>query len=244
MNKFVESNKFDKVYNKIWNIFVWSNFTKIWHVLIHQIGCMKNIKSNFKSLQGRKNEENKNTNESTWSIFVRRFSFGVPSSLTFVIYFVISLFTSTNNSLKLSGVILNFIIFLLLETTFRKENIHLISNLIQKQLFSNRCFSKHRKIYLKNYLLKSFFNKASGLKTWNFIKKRPWYRYFHVSFLQVFKKPYLQNTSGRLLLIIPTFQPKFYPLITDLFFLHFFFFFVNCNYGILLGTKMSKMSNV
>ena len=149
---------------------------------------MKNTKSNFKSLQGRKNEENKNTNESTWSIFVRRFSFGVPSSHRFVIHFVISLFTSTNNSLKHSGVILNFIIFLLLEKAFRKENIHLISNLIQKQLFSNRCFSKHRKIYLKNYLLKSFFNKASGLKAWNFIKKRPWYRYFHVGFLKVFEK--------------------------------------------------------
>ena len=26
--KFVESNKFDKVYRKIWNIFVWSNVLK------------------------------------------------------------------------------------------------------------------------------------------------------------------------------------------------------------------------
>ena len=111
--KFVESNKFDKVYNKIWNIFAWSIFLKIWHVLIHQISWMKNIKSNFKSPQRRKIEENKTTNESTWNIFVARFSFGVLASLIFVIYFVISSFTSTNNLLKHSGVILNFILFLL-----------------------------------------------------------------------------------------------------------------------------------
>ena len=38
---------------------------------------MKNIKSNFKSPQRRKIEENKTTNESTLNIFVARFSFGV-----------------------------------------------------------------------------------------------------------------------------------------------------------------------
>ena len=57
---------------------------------------MKNIKSNFKSPQRRKIEENKTTNESTWNIFVARFSFGVLASLIFVIYFVISSFTKTN----------------------------------------------------------------------------------------------------------------------------------------------------
>ena len=91
--KFVESNKFDKVYNKIWNIFAWSIVLKIWHVLIHQISWMKNIKSNFKSPQRRKIEENKTTNESTWNIFVARFSFGVLASLIFVIYFAKLLFT-------------------------------------------------------------------------------------------------------------------------------------------------------
>ena len=67
--KFVESSIFDKMYSKIWNIFVWSIFLKFWRVLIHQISWMKNIKSNFKSPQRRKNEENKVTNESTWNIF-------------------------------------------------------------------------------------------------------------------------------------------------------------------------------
>ena len=82
--KFVEWNKFDKGYSKIWNIFAWLIFLKIWCVLIHQISWMKNIKSNFKSPQRRKIEENKTTNESTWNIFVARFSFGVLASLIFV----------------------------------------------------------------------------------------------------------------------------------------------------------------
>ena len=97
--KFVESNKFDKVYSKNWNIFAWSNFSRIWCVLIHQTSWMKKIKSNFKSLQKRKIEEN-TTNESTWNILVARFSFGVLASLVFVMYFVISSFTETNNLSK------------------------------------------------------------------------------------------------------------------------------------------------
>ena len=85
--KFVESNKFDKVYSKIWNIFAWSDFLKIWRVLIHQVSWMKKTKSNFKSPQRKKVEENKTTNESTWNIVVARFSFGVLASLIFVILF-------------------------------------------------------------------------------------------------------------------------------------------------------------
>ena len=119
--KFVESNKFDKVYSKIWNIFAWSNFLKIWRVLIHQISWMKNIKSNFKSPQRRKIEENKTTNESTWNIFVARFSFGVLASLIFVIYFVISSFTKTKNFFKHSGIILNFILSPLLNRIQKGE---------------------------------------------------------------------------------------------------------------------------
>ena len=106
--KFVESSKFDKVYSNIWNIFVWSIFEKFWHVLIHQIGWMKN-KSNFESPQRRKNEENKATNESTWNIFVARFGFGVLASLIFVIYFVIWSFTITcGNIYGLSSVLYSF----------------------------------------------------------------------------------------------------------------------------------------
>ena len=112
-DEILKVNKFDKVYSKIWNTFAWSNFLKIWCVLIHQISWMKNIKSNFESIQRRKIEEN-TTNESTWNIFVARFSFGVLASLIFIIYFVISLFTKTNNLSKYLWVILNFVLFLLL----------------------------------------------------------------------------------------------------------------------------------
>ena len=107
--KFVESSIFDKIYSKIWNIFVWSIFLKFWRVLIHQISWMKNIKSNFKSPQRRKIEENKTTNESTWNIFVARFSFGVLAS------HICNLFCNMvvhNNSSKRSEVIFNFILFL------------------------------------------------------------------------------------------------------------------------------------
>ena len=61
---------------------------------------MQNIKSNFKSPQRRKNEENRTTNESTLNIFATRFRFGVLASLIFVLYFAKSLFTSLTNSLK------------------------------------------------------------------------------------------------------------------------------------------------
>ena len=108
--KLVEWNKFDKGYSKIWNIFAWSNFLKIWCVVIHQISWMKNIKSNFKSPQRKKIQEN-TTKKSTWNIFVARFSFGVLASLIFIIYFVISSFTKTNNLSKHSWVILNFVLF-------------------------------------------------------------------------------------------------------------------------------------
>ena len=107
--KFVESSKFDKVYSRIWNIFVLSIFLKFCRVLIHQISWMKNIKSNFRSPQRRKHEENKATNESTWNIFVVRFSFGVLASLIFVIFFCNMVVR--NNSSKHSEVIFNFIHF-------------------------------------------------------------------------------------------------------------------------------------
>ena len=73
---------------------------------------MKNVKLNFKSPQRRKIKENETTDESTLNIFVARFSFGELVSLIFVIYFLI-MFTKTNNLSKQSGVILNFILFLL-----------------------------------------------------------------------------------------------------------------------------------
>ena len=45
--KFVESNKFDNVYSKIWNIFVWSFFLKIECALIYKNSLRKNIQYRY-----------------------------------------------------------------------------------------------------------------------------------------------------------------------------------------------------
>ena len=80
--------------------------------------------------------------------------------------------------------------------------------------------------------MESLFKKVAGLMTWNFIKKGIQHRHFHVNFEKFFKKPYLQNTSGCLLVLIAPFQPTFYALITlSSFFLSFFpFISNNCIY--------------
>ena len=80
--------------------------------------------------------------------------------------------------------------------------------------------------------MESLFKKVAGLMTWNFIKKRIQHRHFPVNFEKFFKKPYLQNTSGCLLVLIAPFQPPFYVLITlSSFFLSFFpFISNNCIY--------------
>ena len=72
--KFIESNKFDNVYSKIWHVFVWSNqldqiLKKIGRVLFHQINLMKKSQSKLKSHVWRKNCENKTANEWTWNIY-------------------------------------------------------------------------------------------------------------------------------------------------------------------------------
>ena len=52
---------------------------------------------------------------------------------------------------------------------------------LQKQSFAdilqNSCSLKFRKFYRKTPVLQSLFNKVAGLKTCNFIKKRPQHRY-------------------------------------------------------------------
>ena len=100
----------------------------------------------------------------------------------------------------------------------------------------------------KKPFLELLFHKAAGLKAWNFIKKRLQHRYLPVSFAKFFKKPYLQNTSGWLLLLIPPFQSRFYPLITLFTFFPSFFPFIldNCNYGSLYrkGIKVKINMNV
>ena len=45
-----------------------------------------------------------------------------------------------------------------------------------------------------------FFNKVTGLRSATLLKKRFWDRCFPVNFVKLLRIPFLQNTSGRLLL--------------------------------------------
>ena len=45
----------------------------------------------------------------------------------------------------------------------------------------------------------SFFNRIAGLEACDFIKKRLWQRCFPINFAKFLRKPFLKNTSGRLL---------------------------------------------
>ena len=62
-------------------------------------------------------------------------------------------------------------------------------------------------------MLESVFNKIAVS-----LKKTLQCKCFPVSFMDFFKKPYLQNTTKELLLLIPPFQPMFYSFITPVFF--------------------------
>ena len=48
-----------------------------------------------------------------------------------------------------------------------------------------------------------FFNKVAALRPATLLKKRLWHRCFPVNFVKFLRTPFLQNTSGRLLLGLP-----------------------------------------
>ena len=53
------------------------------------------------------------------------------------------------------------------------------------------------------YLYQSLsFNKVGNLRPGTLLKKRPWHRCFSVNLAKFMKTPFLQNTSGRLLVEI------------------------------------------
>ena len=60
-----------------------------------------------------------------------------------------------------------------------------------------RNFAKFTGKHLRQSL---FFNKVAGLRPATLLKKRLWRRCFPVNFAKFLKTPFLQNTSGRLLL--------------------------------------------
>ena len=56
--------------------------------------------------------------------------------------------------------------------------------------------------FTENHLCQSlFFNKVEGLRPKTLLKKRLWHRCFLVNFAKFFRTSFLQNTSGRLLLV-------------------------------------------
>ena len=80
-----------------------------------------------------------------------------------------------------------------------KHFTQMTSKKIQKQppevFYEKGCSQKFHKIHRKATVPESLF-----LKT--LLKKRLWHKYFPVNFVKFLKTPFLQNTSGRLLLKI------------------------------------------
>ena len=61
------------------------------------------------------------------------------------------------------------------------------------------------------YLCQSlFFNKVAGLRPSTLLKKRFWHGCFSVIFAKFLRTPFLQNSSGRLLLYLAIFFRKWY----------------------------------
>ena len=62
------------------------------------------------------------------------------------------------------------------------------------------CSKKFREIPRKTPVPESLFNKVAGLRPATLLKKRLWHRCFPGNFVKFLRTPFLQNTSGRLLL--------------------------------------------
>ena len=60
-----------------------------------------------------------------------------------------------------------------------------------------RNFAKFREKHLCQSLI---FNKVAGLRSATLLKKRIWHRCFPLNFAKILRTPFLQNTSGPLLL--------------------------------------------
>ena len=69
------------------------------------------------------------------------------------------------------------------------------------EVFYNKCVHRNFAEFTGKHLCQSFFfNKVVGLRPATLLKKRLWHRCFPVNFAKLLKTPFLQNTSGRLLL--------------------------------------------
>ena len=76
-----------------------------------------------------------------------------------------------------------------------------------------RNFGKFTEKYLCQRL---FFNKVAGLKPATLLKNRFWHRCFPVSFAKFLRTPFLQNTSGQLLLSVEKVVLKNFAIFTGM----------------------------
>ena len=67
-------------------------------------------------------------------------------------------------------------------------------------VLQEKAFIKILQYSQENTCARVFFNKVSGLSPATLLKKRLWNRCFPVNFVRFLRTPFLQNTSGRLLL--------------------------------------------
>ena len=72
-----------------------------------------------------------------------------------------------------------------------------------------------RKFTGKHLCQSLFFNKVVGLRPATIFKKRLWHRYFPVNFVKFLRISFLQNTSGRLLLLfsLPINQKRYFQFL-------------------------------
>ena len=89
-------------------------------------------------------------------------------------------------------------------TTFILKSSEIVS--VQKQppevFYKKGVLRKLSKFTGKHLCQSLFFNKAAGLRPATLLKKRLWHRCFPVNFEKFLRTPFLQNTSGRLLLSV------------------------------------------
>ena len=76
-----------------------------------------------------------------------------------------------------------------------------ISDAATRRCFIKKGVTKNFAKFTGKHLCQSlFFNKVAGVRTATLLKKRLWFRCFPVNLAKFLRTPFLQNTSGRLLL--------------------------------------------
>ena len=81
------------------------------------------------------------------------------------------------------------------DKTQQKQSPEVFCGSVRKDILRN--FAKFTGKHLCHSL---FFNKVAGLRRATLLKKRLWHGCFPVNFAKFLRTPFLQNTSGRLLL--------------------------------------------